>query len=128
MIDRGFEFSRLVDLEIVYIENHVAVIGDNAFAVNRVAAKFNQLSRDVTARHGNHFDRQRECAEIRHELAFIGNAYKLFGRCCNYFFARERSPAAFNQLQMIIGFIGAVDINTQHSGGVEIDYRNANLF
>ena len=38
LVDRGLEFSRFVDLEIMHVEDYVTVVGNNTFAVNGIAA------------------------------------------------------------------------------------------
>ena len=41
------------------VENDVAVVGDDPLTVDRRAAKTDQRARHETARHRNHFDRER---------------------------------------------------------------------
>lgn len=63
-----------MDLHIVHVQYHVAVIGHAAFAIDRIAAQPDNRPSDVAARHGDDFDRQRELAQSVDQLALVGYA------------------------------------------------------
>ena len=73
-VDLRFQFHRVGDLQVVHIEDYIAVVGDHTFAVHRVAAQLDQLTRHMAAGHGDDFDRQREGAQYRYQLAGVGDA------------------------------------------------------
>lgn len=110
------------------IQNHVAVVGHHAGAVNGVAAKANDLAGDVAAGHGDDFDRQREIAEKIHFFAFIGDADEGFCHRRDDFFPGQRRAAALDQLQMRVGLVGAINVKLQAAHVVQVKHLDAVVF
>ena len=63
----------LGDRKIVYVENEVAVVGEESGALDGRPPR-RPSSRDIAARHRDDFDRQRKLAEPLDELALIDDA------------------------------------------------------
>ncbi|MNZ76599.1 hypothetical protein D3C78_951120 [compost metagenome] len=108
----------------MHIENDVAVIGQHALAVHRVAAELDQLARHVAAGHGDHFDRQREGTQHRHQLAGVGDADEGLGHGGNDLLAGQGRATALDQVQVLVAFVGAVDVELQVADGVQLIHRN----
>ncbi len=109
----------------MHIENLVAVVGDEALAVDRLTADLHQLAGNHAARHRNDFDRQREGAQPLDQLALIHHTDELLCRLSNDLFAGKRAAAAFDELQMAVGFVRTVDINRNIADFIEFEHRNA---
>ena len=108
----------------MHIQNHIAVVGNNAFTINRVAAELYDFACDIAARHRNHFNRERESAEERHELGFVRNAHEFLRGRRNNLLASQRSAAALDKLQVVVGLVCAVDVNPKRPSGIKIDNGN----
>ena len=109
----------------MHVENDVAVVGQHAFAVHRVAAQFHQLARHMTARHRNDFHRQREGAQHRYQLAGVGDADEGLGHGGDDLLAGQCGAAALDQVQAFVALVGAVDVELQLGGAVEVVDRYA---
>ncbi|VXC96004.1 conserved hypothetical protein [Pseudomonas sp. 8Z] len=119
------QLDRIGDRHVVHVEDDVAVVGQHAFTVHGVAAQFHQLTGDMAARHGNHFHRQREFAQHRHQLAGVGDADEGLGHGGDDLLAGQRGAAAFDQVQVFVALVGAVDVKLQVADGVEVVHRDA---
>ena len=102
VVDLTFEFYRIGDLHVEHVEDDIAVVCHHALTVNRVTAQFDQLAGHVAAGHGNHFYRQRECTQHRHQLAGIRDADKCFGHRRNDLLAGQSCAPAFDQIQVLV--------------------------
>jgi hypothetical protein len=80
----------------VHVEDDVAVVGGEAGAQHRRAAHLDELPRDVGARHGDDFDRQRELAHDIDQLALVDDADELLGAGGDDLLARQRAAAALD--------------------------------
>src|SRR5690606_11532776 len=128
LIQLGFCCAWINDVQIVNIEDNVAVVGDESFPVNRITTQFDDLACYMASGHGDDFDRKREISEHIHQFASICNTHKFACYCCDDFFARQCSTATFDQLQKTIGFIGTIYINSNFWRGIQIDNRNLQCF
>ena len=79
----------------------------------------------MAAGHGDDFHRQREGAEHRHQLALVGDADEGLGHGGNDLLAGQGGAAALDQVQVFIAFIGAVDVELQVAGAVQVVHRDA---
>src|SRR5471032_2339272 len=124
-IDLTLQFHRVGDLHVEHVDDDVAVVGQHAFAVHRVAAQLHQLAGHVAAGHRDHFHRQREGAEYRHQFAAIGDADEGLGHGRNDLLAGQGGAATLDQVQVFVAFVGAVDVELQVADGVQLIHRNA---
>ncbi len=118
-VDLRFQLHRISDLHIEHVEDDVAVVGQYTFAVHRVAAQFHQLTGDVAAGHRDDFHRQWEFAQHRHQFAGVGDADEGLGHGRDDLLAGQGRAAALDQVQVLIAFIGAVDVELQVADGVQ---------
>ncbi len=124
-VDLRFQLHRVGDLQVEHVEDDVAVVGQHAFAVHRVAAEFHQLARHVAAGHRDHFHRQRKLAEHRHQFAGVGDADEGLGHGGDNLLAGQGRTAALDQVQVRVGFISAVNVELQVADRVQLVHRNA---
>ncbi len=73
----------------------------------------------------NHFNRQGEATQLGHQLGVVDHADKDFAGCGHDFLTGQRAATAFDQAALTGGFVGAIHINRQLAGIVEVDKRNA---
>jgi hypothetical protein len=92
-----------------------------------VTAEPHQLARDVRARHRNDFHRQREAAEDRYELGIVDDAHEAARGGGDDLLAGERRAAALDQMQLRVGFVGAVDVHVEVADGIQIQDLDAML-
>ena len=104
----------------MYIQNHVAVIGDHAFTIDRIATQLDDLPGHMAACHRDHLDGERKGAKRFYQLAAIGNADKGASYRSNDFFPGQRRAAAFDQLQMLVRFVGAVNVIIKIGNTIEV--------
>src|SRR5690606_19723817 len=114
---------RVAEIHIVDVDNDVTIVGNHAFAIDRVPAEFNELPGNVAAGHGNDFDRQRKRPELVHPFALVGNADEGLRHGGNNFLTGQGSASALDQLQMVVGLIGAVNVVSQVGNIVQVVYR-----
>ena len=57
VVDLAFEHFGIVNLQSVYVEDDIAVVGDKILAQFRLAAQFHHFARDMALRHGDDFNR-----------------------------------------------------------------------
>src|SRR5690606_11807188 len=114
--------GRVGEVEVAHIEDHVAVVGDEALAQCGLAAQGNELPCHQAARHGNDFDRQWKCAEQPHQLAVIRDADETPARFRHDLFPRQRPAATLDELELPVRLVGTVDVDVQGAGLVEIKY------
>ena len=124
-VDLLFQFHRAVDAQVVHVEDDIAVVGQHAFAVDRIAAELHQLAGDVAASHRDDLHRQRELAEDGYQLAGIGDADEGLGHRGDDLLAGQRGTAALDQLQALVAFVGAVDVELQLADRVQLVDRDA---
>src|SRR5690606_2103057 len=102
-----------------------AIVGDKAFAINRVSTELDDLSGDVAAGHRDDFYRQGKAAKDIHEFALICYADKLPCHGCYNLLPGKCSAAALYQLQVFVCLICAVHIDAELVHGIEIHDGNA---
>src|SRR5690606_24719295 len=119
-----FQPARIMDLQVVHIEDHVAVIRHHAVAVHRVAAELDDFPGDVAAGHGDDLHRQRELAEGGDQLAFIRNADEGAGDGGDDLLPGQGSAAALDQFQVPVGLVGTVHVVVQVGDIVQVIDRN----
>ena len=112
-VDLTLQLNRVGDLHVEHVDDDIAVVCHHAFAVNRVAAELDQLAGYVAAGHRDYFNWQRERAQYRHQLAGIGDADKGLGHGRNDLFAGQGCATAFDQVQVFVAFIGAINVELQ---------------
>nr|GFC38252.1 hypothetical protein [Tanacetum cinerariifolium] len=103
-VDLGFELHRVGDAHVMNVEDDVAVVGQHAFAVHRVAAQFHQFAGNVAAGHRDDFDRQRERTQYGHQLAAVCNADERLGHSGHDLLAGQGCAATFDQVQVLVAF------------------------
>ena len=109
-------------VHVVYVQNHVAVVGDEALAKFWLAAHDHQLAGHIAAGHRNDFDGQWELAQDTDFFTFVNDADKFAAGCGNDFFPRESTAAAFDQALVRIELVGAVNIDVQCSSQVQFTH------
>ncbi len=102
----------------------IAVVGEVRTAVGACAQFYRRAERgnlffDHRSRERNNFDRQRKFPEHGNQLAGIGDHDHLLRGCGNDFFAQQRAASAFDQIELRIDFVRAVDIDVDHGMLVE---------
>ena len=123
-VDLTLKLNRVGDLHVEHVDDDIAVIRDHTFAVNRVTAQFYQLAGHMAAGHRDHFDWQRECAQHRYQLAGVGDADKGLGHGRDDLFAGQGCATAFDQVEVFVAFIGAINVELQVADRVQFIYRN----
>ena len=81
--------------------------------------------REQRLREGNDFDRQRKLAQHRDLLARVTDDDQLPGRRSDDLFPQQRAAAAFDEIQLRIEFVGAVDGDVDLLEFLERGQRNA---
>src|SRR6185437_14397626 len=113
VVDARLELGRIQDAQIGDVEDHVAVVGDEACTQLGVSAELDQFVRHMALGYRDHFDRQRKVAEHADQLGLVDDAYVLRGDRGDDLFPRQRAAAAFDHRAVGGGFIGPVDIHGQ---------------
>ena len=124
-VDLTLQFHRVGDLHVEHVKDDIAVVGDDTFAVNRVAAQFDQLAGHVATGHRDHFDRQRERTQHWHQLAGVGDADESLGNGGHDLLAGQGCATALDQVQVLVALVGAVHVELQVADGVEFIHRNS---
>src|SRR5690625_386117 len=128
VVDPLFQIARGGDrVEVVHVENDIAVVGNGALAVVGPATEFDQLAGDVAASHGNDLNRQRELTEEFHTLGLVDDADEFVGDVGNDLFPRQRAAAALDQFKVGVDLVRAIDIQAHFADGVEIVNRDLQL-
>jgi len=109
----------------VDIDDLVAVVGDKAFAVNRITSQLHNGPRHVTSRHWYHFHRQWKVTEGGNVFAFVCDTDKFPGYCRNDLFAGQRSAAPLDQVQLRIGLVRPIDIDRHLAHHVQVFHQDA---
>ena len=125
VVDLLLQRFRIQNFHVLHIQNHIAVIGDKAFAIDRLTTQTHQFPRHMTARHGNHLHRKRKLTQQIDLLAAVDDADKLFRHCRHDLFPGQRSAATLDQMQVGIKLVGAIHINRQPIHAVQIQNLNA---
>ncbi len=109
----------------MHVQNLVAVVRHETFAEHRAAAQRFKRTGHLGAGQRNYLNRQREAPQLGHQLAVVDDADKDFAGRGHDFLAGQRAATAFDQAALTGGFVGAIDINRQFAGVVEVNERNA---
>ena len=115
------------DLQTGNIQNLAAVIRREVTELWFTAERL-QLTAHNTHCHRDHFNRQRESAEHRHELAFIGNADVSASERSKNLFPRQRSAAALHHVEAGIDLIGTVHIDLDLIHFIRIEHLETEAF
>src|ERR1019366_8575774 len=118
------------DLSEAAIEDLVPVIGVVRAAVGSRAefcgsAQARNLLFDHRTGEGNNLDRQRKLSENRYQLCRVSDHYHLLRSSSDDFFAQKRAASTFDQVQLGIDFIRAVDVDIDDGMLVERAQRDA---
>ncbi|CAH0319785.1 hypothetical protein SRABI106_04317 [Rahnella aquatilis] len=108
----------------MHIKDHIAIVCQHILAVFRQAAEFNQFTRNIRARHWDHFHRQREFTQHINLLGSIHDTDEFFGNRGNDFFAGQRSATPFDHLHRAVDFIRAIDIHIQRIHFIAVENMN----
>ena len=127
LVQPGFHLQRIADREVVHIENVIAVIGDEIFAPHRLPPQFDDLAGDERLGHRQHFDRQWKLAEHADQLRLVDDAHELASSSCQHLLPGQRSAAPLNEVQVLGGLVGAVDVYVQVADRVQGRYLEAVL-
>ncbi len=125
VVDLLLQSHRFHDAQVVHIEDDVAVVGDEILPPHRGAAQLDQFPRHMAAGHGDHFDRQGKLAQYVDQLAAVGDADEGATGGGDDLLPGQGATAALDQLQVAVGLVGAIDIEVEFAGGVEIENRDA---
>src|SRR3546814_2324278 len=118
--------SDVCSSDLVHVEDPVAVVGFHAFAPDRLrAGGGHDRARDQAASHRDDLDWQRELAQYIDLLARIDDADELVAGLGNDLLARERRAAALDQALARVTLVGAVDVEREAAGVVELDHFDA---
>ena len=109
---------------MVNVEQHVAVVGNDAFTPDRLAAELHELTRNVGARHRYHLDGQREFTENGHQLGVVDDADEPLRSRRDHLLAGERGPTPLDEHAGRGRLIGTVDIQGEIAFRIEIQFRN----
>ena len=115
-VNAHFHVDRIGNLEIVDVENVIAVISNKALAPYRLSTHLQHASGDHFLCHWQHFDRQRKLSKHANQLRVVDDANEASGRRCEDLFASQRTTATFDQLQVLIAFIRSVYIEIDIAG------------
>ena len=121
LVDFGLEFYGIEDFQVVDVEDFVAVVGNYGFAIDGLAAQLDQFAGYGGACHGDDFYGQGEFAQQLDLLALVHDAYESPGGKHQDFLAGERRAAALDQAPVLVGLVGAVNIQVQ---GAALRQRN----
>src|SRR5690606_6586004 len=111
LIELLFQSNGVCNHQVVDIDDLVAVVGDKAFAVNRITSQLHNGPRHVTSRHWYYFHRQWKFTEGGNVFAFVCNTDKFPGYRCNDLFAGQCAAAPLDQVQLRIRLGRTVNIN-----------------
>src|SRR2546423_4867810 len=76
-----------------------------------MAAKLDELARDIASRERDHFDRQRKFSQYIDQLRLVDDAHEFARNRGDNLLPRERTAATFDHRAVLGDFIGAVDVN-----------------
>ena len=122
---------RVGDAAKVAIEDVMTFVGDEGFSIfladDYGSAELFDFAADKRQRERDDFDRYGETAEHRNLFAGIGD-YDQFARSrCYNFFVKESAAATFDQVEMGVEFVGAIDRDVDMLDFIEVRERNAEL-
>ena len=109
----------------MHIQDLVAIVGDDAAAIDRFTAELAQFAGDKLPSHRDHLDRQGETSHHVHHLATVDDADETLGHGGDNFFPGQSGATAFNHLHLAVDLIGAVDVDVEGVHFVEIHHWNA---
>src|SRR5580658_4647328 len=121
LVEFALKPHRIGNDEAVDVQDVVAVVGHEALPPYRPAAARTQLPGDEAARHRDHLDGEREPAEGADELAVIDDAHEAPGGRGDDLLARQGAAAAFDQVALGGGLIGAVDVQVEPGELIEVE-------
>jgi hypothetical protein len=104
------ERRRIRDLQVVDVEDLVAIVGREAQAQDRLAAEADEPPRDQRARHRDHLDRQRKAAEDRDQLGVVDDADETAAGRGDDLFPGQRAASALDQGQVAGSLVSAVHV------------------
>ena len=87
LVDFLFQFHWVKDLEVVDVDDLVAVVGNKTFTVDGLAAEFDHLTGHKTPCHGQNLNGQRESAQYVDTFAFINDTDKFLTGSSDDFFS-----------------------------------------
>ena len=123
------ERRRVGDAAEVAVENVVAFVGDKRFstllAEHDGGAELLDFATDQWKREGDDFDGDGEAAEHGDLFAGVGDDDEFLGGRRDDFFVEERAAAAFDEIELRIEFVGAVDGHVNMLDFVETGERDA---
>src|ERR1700674_334880 len=120
LVDGRFQLDRLHDGQVVYIQNNVAVIRDQALPPCRLATQLDEFARHVAACHGDHLHGQGKLAQHPDELGRIGDTDEFARNRGDDLFTGERCTAPLDHNQALGNFVGAVDIQRQIADAIQV--------
>jgi hypothetical protein len=107
------EHRRIGDAAEIAVENVVAFVGDEGLSVflanDYGGAELLDFAADKRQCEGDDFDGHGEAAEHRNLLAGVGDDDEFARGGRHHFFIEERAAAAFDQVELRVEFVGAVD-------------------
>ena len=118
-VDSCFHVDRIDDLQVMDVENVIAVVGNETLAPDRLTPHLEHTSGDELLRHWQDFDWQREPAEHTDELGVVDDTDEASSRAGEDLLASQCAASAFDELQVLVAFIGAVDVDVQVTGLVQ---------
>ena len=129
LVDHGLERQRVGNRQSVYVDQHLAVVGDqrNTIAQTnlRRTTQRAELPHHAETGHRYDFNRQGESAQPLDQLGGVRDTHKTIRLCGHDLLARQRRPAAFDQKTARIDLIGTIDVDTQALHRVAVDNLDA---
>src|SRR5437879_9433348 len=120
LVQLALERDRIRDLEIVDIEDVVAVIGHEALAPHGAAAARAELPAYQSARHGDDLDGEGKAPERRDHLRVVEDAHEALRGRGEDLLAGEGAAAALDELPGGGRLVGAVDVQADSTRLVQI--------
>ncbi len=111
----------------MHVEDLAAVVGQIILSQHRLTTHCRQLACNQSSRHRDYLHRQWKASESVYQLAVVCDADEAAAGLGDDLFPRERAPAALDQLQVTVGFIGSVDIDRKLVHGIQVEYLDAVL-
>jgi len=125
LVDGRLERDRVVDVQAVYVEDQVAVVGDEALPQHGTPAQTLKFAAHLDTGHGDDFDGQRKTSQLRHLLAGITDAHEALRHGSHDLLAGLGAAAALDHGQRAVDLVGAVDIDRDVGDVVQVQQADA---
>ena len=127
VVDLRFHGGGVGEVQAGDVDDGVVVVGEVVGAPFGGAAEADGFAGDEAARHWEHLDWERESAQAVFEFGVVDDADEFATGLCDDLFARQRTAAAFDEAQVAVGFVGAVNVERECAGLVELKHTDAGV-